>query len=358
MTAKGFALLTCCLLAVAPVHAAPAKAPAKIAPKAAPQPAKPKAPVKQTASASKAASKEAPKESSGFTGDSGSFANGVSAKGGIVYMTVPDMPPLTLDIYQPNAAKARPAIVFLHGGGWSAGDARHSHSFSDLPAALAALAAKGFVVASVNYRLSGQAHFPAPLQDVKSALRWLRGHADDYGLDATRIMVWGEDAGGHLAALAATSCGVNAFEPAAASTNSATRLPSDCADGAIIWSGFADLAAITDAPTQAALAAMLGCAGTDCAPGVMTAASPISHINNMTPPFLIQHGETDGIAPTSQARDLADRLKAAGVPVELALYPNGHEMNGAAAMGKLADFVSRTFPENKKAARPAPKKKS
>ena len=356
MTAKGFALLTCCLLAAAPVYAAPAKPTAKIAANPA---SKPKAPVKKAASAS--APKEAPRESSGFTGDSGNFAGGVSAKGGLVYMTVPDLPPLTLDIYQPKAAKARPAIVFVHGGGWASGDARHSRSFSDLPDALAALAAKGFVVASVNYRLSGQAKFPAPLQDVKSALRWLRSHADDYGIDATRIMVWGEDAGGHLAALAATSCGVTAFEPAAASTNSATRLPSDCADGAIIWSGFADLAAISDAPTQAALAFLMGCTSTDCAPGVMTAASPVSYINNMTPPFLIQHGETDGIAPTSQARDLADRLKAAGVPVELAIYPGGHELNGAAAMGKLVDFVSRIFPENSKADKKAaakPKKKS
>ena len=351
MTEKGFALLTCLLLAATPVAAAPAKAPAKIATKA--------APVKAAA--------PTPKTAPGFTGDSGSFAGGVSAKGGLVYLALPDLPPLTLDLYQPKAAAPRPAIVFIHGGGWSAGDARHSRSFSDLPTALAGLAAKGFVVVSVNYRLSGAAKFPAPLQDVKSALRWLRGHAGDYGIDTTRIMVWGEDAGGHLAALAATSCGVSAFEPTAASTNSATRLPSDCADGAIIWSGFADLAAISDAPTQAALAFLIGCAGADCAPGVMTAASPISYINNMTPPFLIQHGETDAIAPTAQARDLADRLKAASVPVELAIYPGGHELNGEAAMGRLADFVSRTFPETSKAdkktdkkpaAKPAAKKKS
>jgi len=326
------------LLAAATVHAAPATVPAKIVPKAA------------TTAVPKAAPAKATAPSSGFTGESGSFAGGITARGGVVYGASQGFRPLTMDLYLPKNSKPRtspfPGIVFLHGGGWASGGARHSRSLFDLPAALASLAAKGFVVASVNYRLSGEAKFPASLQDAKSALRWLRGHADDYGLDATRVIVWGEDAGGHLAALTATSCGVTAFEPAGAgNANSAARLPSDCAEGAVIWSGFADLSALTDAPTQAALAAMLGCVASECAPGLAVAASPVSHVGNMTPPFMIQHGETDAIAPTATARDLADKLKSAGVPVELALYPGGHELNGEAALTKLAEFAAHLFPD-------------
>ncbi|MEO8896144.1 MAG: alpha/beta hydrolase, partial [Rhizomicrobium sp.] len=111
------------------------------------------------------------------------FPGGVAAHRDIVYAAVGGFRPLTLDLYQtPSKPKEapRPAILFVHGGDWVTGDARHLAGFADFPATLAALAAKGYVVASVNYRLSGEAHFPAAIQDVKSAVRWLRGHAGDY----------------------------------------------------------------------------------------------------------------------------------------------------------------------------------
>ena len=113
----------------------------------------------------------------------------------LVYATLQGFRPLTLDLYLPppvtkNSARnmpkdmpknyPKPLLVFVHGGAWNSGDARQGGGFKDFPGVLAALAAKGYVVASVNYRLSGEAHFPAALQDVKAAIRWLRGHGDGF----------------------------------------------------------------------------------------------------------------------------------------------------------------------------------
>jgi acetyl esterase/lipase len=140
------------------------------------------------------------------------FPGGVMVTPDLIYGQIDGFRPLTLDLYQiPPKPKEtpRPAILFVHGGLWTKGDARHASGFDDLPGMLASLAAKDYVVASVNYRLAGEAHFPAAVQDVKSAVRWLRTHASEYDIDTTRVMVWGAEAGGQIASLAGTSCGVN-----------------------------------------------------------------------------------------------------------------------------------------------------
>ena len=112
--------------------------------------------------------------------------------------------PVRMDIYRERAApEPRPAVLWVHGGGWSRGDARTSGAFANWPAVLASLAARGFVVASVDYRLSGEARFPAPVQDVRAGVAYLRAHASEFGVDPSRLYLWGGSAGGHLAALAA-----------------------------------------------------------------------------------------------------------------------------------------------------------
>jgi acetyl esterase/lipase len=106
------------------------------------------------------------------------FPGNVSATFDLVYGSLRGFRPLTLDIYQPPARTTPlPLVVFVHGGGWNGGDTRHAASFPDFPRALAALSAQGYVVASVSYRLSGEARFPAAVQDIKAAIRWLRGHS-------------------------------------------------------------------------------------------------------------------------------------------------------------------------------------
>src|SRR3954463_14092261 len=108
--------------------------------------------------------------------------------------------PLLLDLHLPARPVAvAPVVVWLHGGGWRKGD----RSFA--PDLDRYFAARGYAMANVEYRLSGEALFPAQLEDVRAAVRWLREAAGDLGVDASAIALWGSSAGGHLAALAATT---------------------------------------------------------------------------------------------------------------------------------------------------------
>jgi acetyl esterase/lipase len=299
------------------------------------------------------------------------FADGIAMHRDLVYATLDGFRPLTLDLYQtPPKPKetSRPVILFIHGGDWAAGDARHLPGFNDFPSTLAALAAKGYVVASVNYRLSGEAHFPAPIQDVKSAIRWLRGHAADYDIDTTRVMAWGAEAGGQIAAMVGASCGVNALEPAADAKSKAT-LVSDCVQGVIDWYSPADLASWDTggahpsepgAPTR--LGAYLGCEAADCAPGLVRAASPHSYITSLTPPFLIQHGSADARVAPDQSQKLNDALRDQHVSSEILIYPGVEQdfgRNGfpdaaanAKALADMEDFIVKTFPPTSISAKP------
>ncbi len=305
------------------------------------------------------------------------FAGGVSAQFDLTYATLNGFRPLTLDLYQPRLTTAAPLIVFIHGGGWNTGDARHAAPFDDFPRALAGLAAQGYVVASVNYRLSEEARFPAALQDVKAAIRWLRGHANDYGIDTTRVAAWGMSAGGQLAALAGVSCGVPRFEPDGGADRD---LPSDCVEAVIDWYGATDLEALAadngrpvEKPaegtfTQAGSTAegtYLGCEPATCPPATARLASPLAFINAMSPAFLIQHGAADTTVSPRQSQKLYDALRAKNIPAEMAIYPEvGHEFarDGrsdpvvtAQAMDKVKAFLAATFGGMRVAAtKPAP----
>ncbi len=132
-------------------------------------------------------------------------ADGLATWRAVEYAVVPGFRPLLLDLVRPDSAVELPLVVFLHGGGWRVGSrSGMGPMFAGWdPSPFAELAAAGFAVASVDYRLSGEAPFPAPLDDVRAALAWLHEHADEFsGCSATRTALWGESAGGHLAALA------------------------------------------------------------------------------------------------------------------------------------------------------------
>ena len=292
-----------------------------------------------------------------------SFPGGVTVQPGLAYATIEGFRPLTLDLYQvpPQPRQSpRPAILFVHGGGWVSGDARHLKGFDDLPATLAALAAKGYVVAAVNYRLAAEAHYPAAVQDVKSALRWLRGRATDYNIDTTRMMAWGVEAGGQIVSLVGTSCGVAALEPAA-DAGSKAQLASDCVQGVIDWAGPTDFAswdadAGRDAEAAAAthLGAYLGCEPADCAPGIVHGASPLSYIGPQTPPFFIQQGAADKLVAPAQSHKLYDALKAQRIPADIRVYADvGQDFakdgtpdpaTNAQAISDMEEFIVQTFP--------------
>jgi acetyl esterase/lipase len=290
-----------------------------------------------------------PDEATGTT----AFPGGVGAQFDITYASPSGAAPLTLDIYRPQAKSSAslPIVVYIHGGSWKNGDSRHAISFTDLPHALAGLAAQGYVVASVNYRLSPQVRFPTALQDVKSAMRWLRGHAASLGGDPTRLAVWGASAGGQLAAMAGVSCGVMAFEPQTDGPQKPDYdAPSDCAEAVIDWFGPVDF----ENATNSDVAAYLGCEPKACAPGQVRQASPLAFISVSAPPFLIQHGAVDTEVLPSQAQMLYDALKKKGVPADIALYPDvghGFMRDGkpdaamvTKAMTRLSAFLVATFP--------------
>jgi acetyl esterase/lipase len=339
---------------------APAKPPAAAQPAKLPNPparsaARPQKPLTHTAktgSTKIAEKKPAPKTQI-------SYPDGVTAQRDLIYSALPGFRPLALDIYQPKPARKdfpKPVVIFVHGGAWNSGDNRHSATLDDLPETLAALAADNYVVASVDYRLSGEAHFPAALQDVKSAIRWLRGHAADYGIDTTRVAIWGEEAGGQLAALAGTSCGVSALEPPAGTDKPA----SDCVDAVIGWDTINDLTASAagrnhEAAHPSPEGAYLGCEPADCAPGLARTATPAAFVGPNSPSFLLQQISGSSVMQ-AQSQSLYDTLNQAHVPVELAGTASTGPDAVESALARIVDFLAKTFPRRTGTAPPPPPK--
>lgn len=347
------------LLAAAPAKPAPKPPAAKSAPIKAPM----KAPAAKSARAVKATLKPAEFETpKTYPLQSIAFPDSVSMDE-VIYSAPKGFRPLTLDLYQSSTKSfPRPAVIFVHGGSWNAGDSRHTGTFGDFPGLLASLAARGFVVASVNYRLSGEAQFPAALADVKNAIRWLRAHASDYNVDDTRIAIWGASAGGQLAALAGVSCGVSSLEPP---TGADEKPPSDCVQAVIDWYGVTDFETLfadfdKPAPDKTVEGVYLGCEPALCPVGLARNASPLAYIEPMSPPFLIQHGADDTLVSLKQSQKLYDALRAKNVPAELVVYPGvGHGFakpgqTGTAAadpdinrqaVEKLEAFLDAIFPK-------------
>jgi acetyl esterase/lipase len=264
-----------------------------------------------------------PQRRVGFPGDVVGFPD-------LTYSALSGYRPLILDLYKPaKSAQPLPLVVYLHGGGWQSGHTRHSGAFEDWPGVLASIAARGYVVASVEYRLSGEAAFPAAVQDVKAAIRWLRTHATELGIDKARAVVWGGSAGGQLAALVGASCGVSALEPASAVANQrpepgradkpasqpqpAVAAESDCVQGVVAWYGIFDFSA----PRGDAEYRYLGCAPGKCAAATLAAAGAISYVDSKDPPVLLIHGVNDHTVPIAQSRSYLAALRAKGVKGEL-----------------------------------------
>jgi acetyl esterase/lipase len=254
--------------------------------------------------------------------------------GGLAYAAPLGFRPLLLDLYLPAAGPdPAPLVVFMHGGGWLRGDrSMVSPSFASWqPGPLTRLAADGFAVASVDYRLSGEARFPAQLEDVSAAVDWLAGQAGQYGFDADRIVLWGESAGAHLAALLGLR-----------SAGSRVR-------GVVDWYGPADLialdeqvgaaGALTDDPLDSREARLLG-APVGQVPELARAASPLSQVRAGAPPFLIAHGTADRMVPFAQSEALTAALAEAGADVRLeAVDGADHMWIGVADLTPLYDAV-------------------
>ena len=250
------------------------------------------------------------------------FPGGVSAWRDVTYQQLPGYRPQVIDLYVPATPGPHPLVMYIHGGGWMGGHTRHSGALADFPKVLAALAAEGFVVASLEYRLSGEAHFPAQLQDANAALRFLAANARAYRIDPARIGLWGGSAGGHLAALTGLACRNIDLDPASARDG--------CATAVATWYGVFDFGAMAagrggDNPETR----LLGCEGA-CPPERIAAVSPVTHIGAKNPAFLLVHGESDKVVPVAQSRLGEAALRKAGASVETIYIPGvDHSFIGA-----------------------------
>lgn len=258
-------------------------------------------------------------------------AEGVRHFDGITYATTPGYRPRLLDVHLPPGDGPFPAVVWIHGGGWLDGDRRYPPP--TVPAALlhGAVLAAGLALVSVDYRHSLEAPFPAQLHDVKAAIRYVRAFAGDLGVDPDRIGVWGESAGGQLAALAGLVRPTAAAAGADAVALEGTQGVGSGDTGVLAvvdWYGVCDLVALAAHPMPPMPSggaefpdpyeALLGAAVAD-RPDLARAASPVTYADGSTPPppFLLVHGTRDGLVPYSQSEVLAAALKGAGGEVTL-----------------------------------------
>jgi len=236
---------------------------------------------------------------------------------------------LCIDLYMPENEPNPPLILWIHGGAWLCGDRKWVHMLEQVE--------RGYAVASIDYRLTGQGVFPDHIVDCKDALVFLKQNATKYGYDAGRIAVGGDSAGGHLAALMGTSIGHADWEPEGADCTVQAVLdfygPTSLGDG---WERLVD-----NGPSDpdAIQSRFLG-AHIFSAQGRMraAAASPITYINGSEPPFLIIHGDKDDIVPYKQSLLLRNALEAAGNSVSmLRVREGGHGFERSVALQATID---------------------
>jgi acetyl esterase/lipase len=239
---------------------------------------------------------------------------------------------LALDLYRPEEVSSLlPVIVCVHGGHWGAGGKERCPAVT--------LVQDGYAVASIDYRLTGTAPFPAQIEDCKAAVRWLRANASTYRLDPDHIGVWGYSAGGHLAALLGTSGGVPELEGSGDNMQYSSQVQAVC-DVA----GPADLPAMTNLGPKriSAIEGLLG-GPLEKDKTKAIAASPIHYVSKDDPPFLIVHGEGDRVVPVEQSQRFYEELRKAGVNATLKILPVGHQAVQLDALKDAKVFFDATL---------------
>lgn len=236
-----------------------------------------------------------------------------------------------LDLFLPETGEGPfPVIVHIHGGGFAAG---HKRSYRTL--ASYRVLERGYALVTIDYRLSGEAMFPAGLQDLRAAIRWLRAHAAEYRLDSDRIAAFGGSAGGNFAAMACVTAAVPLFDDPALGDR---RYPCDV-KAAVDWFGPTDLSKM-DAQLTASGAGPANHSLADSmeskylgarlseVPERVRAANPMTYINEAMCPILIQHGTADAVVPFQQSVEFAEciRRQVCADRVELDLLEGaGHD---------------------------------
>lgn len=255
----------------------------------------------------------------------------------------------SLDIYYPEnpEGKSLPLLIWIHGGGWSAGSKRQVPYLGELR--------RGYVVASIEYRFSQQAKFPAQIQDCQAAIRWLRANAKKYGIDPDHIGVGGASAGGHLAALVGTSGGKKAFAMIGGNEDQSDQVQAVCD-----VFGPADFCTVMEQanedkdaksifkwnqgdPYSKLIGAKLGEDTAKC-----ESVSPVHYVSKDSPPFLILHGDHDKLVPYAQSVELRDLLAKAGVEVTLQRLPGAGHGGPAFALPGIVKLTNAFFDKHLK----------
>jgi acetyl esterase/lipase len=223
-----------------------------------------------------------------------------------------------LDLYLPTQtgpSSKRPLIVWVHGGAWLGG--------SKNPCPALRFVSRGYAVASINYRLSQHALFPAQIEDCKAAVRWLRANASQYHYDPNRIGVWGASAGGHLVALLGTTGDVKEFD-VGPNAGVSSRVQAVCD-----FFGPTDFTKMSSFPStmkhdapDSPESKLIGGPIQENKDKVQR-ANPITYVTKDDPPFLIVHGDKDPLVPHNQSEILLDALKKAGIEATLYTVSGG-----------------------------------
>ena len=233
----------------------------------------------------------------------------------------------SLDLFLPeNASAPLPLIVWVHGGAWRAGSKEHNPA---LP-----LLRDGYAVASINYRFTDTAIFPAQIQDCKAAIRFLRARAKEHDIDPDRIGVWGASAGGHLVALLGTTADVKELEAGTAENTASTRVQAVCN-----WFGPSNFLTVAqqggDRRTSLPVVRRSDSPESQLIGGLVTekpdkarAASPVTYASKDDAPFLTMHGDRDTVVPVEQSKELHETLVKAGVDSTLHIVEGGGHGQG------------------------------
>jgi acetyl esterase/lipase len=257
---------------------------------------------------------------------------------------------LKLDLYFPKrdtTSSQSPLVVWVHGGAWRSG------SKENVP--LLRWLDHGFAIASVEYRLSPEAKFPAQVHDIKAAIRFLRARSDELGLDPERFVIAGGSAGGHLAALVGVSSGIAPLEGTTGEqVDTASDAASDAASQApsyvsaiVSFYGASDLQTILQQSTEyglsvrvPALQLFLGGQPSEL-PAVAKLASPVTHVDPTDPPLWLIHGDADPQMPVQQSRQLADLYRQTGLPVDFEVIPGGRHGGEAFFAAERLDRIAK-----------------
>ena len=242
-------------------------------------------------------------------GGSSTFASVAPTHSDLAYASVSDTQ--KLDLYIPEGTGPFPVVIMVHGGGFMFGDKADGAGLTGVDQLLAA----GYAVASINYRLSGEAQYPAQIFDTKAAVRFLRANASQYNLNPDKFGAWGASAGGNLVSLLGTTCGVAELEGDLGNNDQ-----SSCVQAVVDWFGPIDFLKMQEQLTEAGCSASTDEASSpesklvgapiQTVPEKVALTNPMNYITPDDAPFLIENGTADCNIPPVQNKNLADALSA------------------------------------------------